>query len=37
MAHVCFFVRWSDCGGGVCENVCSVAGVVKDSILAFAG
>ena len=29
MAHVCFYVRCSDCVG-VCGNVCCVAAVVKD-------
>ena len=28
MAHVCFYVCWSECVG-VCENVCCVAAVVK--------
>ena len=35
MAHVCFYVCCGDCvcgGGGVCENVCCVAAVVKDSV-----
>ena len=31
MAHVCFYVRCSDCVG-VCDNVCCVAAVVKDSV-----
>ena len=30
MAHVCFYVCCSDCVG-VCDNVCGVAAVVKDS------
>ena len=33
MAHVCFYVCCSDCVG-VCGNVCCVAAVVKDSVLA---
>ena len=33
MAHVCFYICCSDCVG-VCGNVCSVAVVVKDSVLA---
>ena len=32
MAQVCFYVYCSNCGGGVCRNVCSVAAVVKDSV-----
>ena len=31
MAHVCFYVCWSDCVV-VCRNVCCVAVVVKDSV-----
>ena len=30
MAHVCFYVCCSD-SEGVCENVCCVVAVVKDS------
>ena len=30
MAHVYFYVCWSDCVG-VCWNVCCVSAVVKDS------
>ena len=33
MVHVCFYVLCSDCVG-ICGNVCCVAGVVKDSVLA---
>ena len=34
MVHVCFYVC---CGNsvGVCGNVCCVAAIVKDSVLAF--
>ena len=35
MAHVCFYVRCSDCG--VCGNVCCVAGDVKDNVFLFLG
>ena len=31
MAHVCFYVCYSDCVG-VSENVCCVAAVVKNSV-----
>ena len=31
MTHVCFYVCCCDCAG-VCENVCCVAAVVKDSV-----
>ena len=33
MAHVCFYVCCSDCVG-VCGNVCCIAAVVKNSVLA---
>ena len=33
MAHVCFYVCCSDCVGGLWD-VCCVAAVVKDSVLA---
>ena len=36
MAHVCFYGCCSDCVG-VCGNVCCVAPVVKDSVLALEG
>ena len=32
IAHICFYVCRSDCVG-VCENVCCVTGVVKDSVV----
>ena len=31
MAHVCFYIRCSDCVGD-CDNVCCVAGILKDSV-----
>ena len=34
MAHVCFYVCCSD-WVGVCGNVCCVAAVVKDNVLAW--
>ena len=33
MVHVCFYVCCSDCVG-FCENVCCVAGILKDSVSA---